>query len=533
MVSIPSSLGVGSGLDTSSLVQQLTAAVKDPKEAVIARRETTNTAKISSLASAVSGIDTFSSSLNALISGGTLFTQPSSSDATIVSAAAIPGARLGALSATLEIRQLAQAQTLVSGNIGSTTGAIGQGTLHLSTANGEFDVTIGSGNDSLEGLAKAINDAGAGLAASIVQDSAGARLVVKSATGAAKAFSMTTTADAAGLGRFAFDGGAATNPMDEAQAAQDAIIVYDGVAVTRATNSVSDLVPGVKLDLKKAAIGTTISLGVTRPTTAITNAVTDFVDAYNSLKSILDEATAARAADGSGGGPLRGDVGIREMQRQLAKLTATTLGGTGTGPKTLAEIGVSTNRDGTLKVDSTKLEAMLASDPDGVEALFNPTQRSSSPLLKITSTVGKTAPGTFAITDVTTSPLSGTIAGFPALVAGNSLIASARSPAAGLVLEVSGPIASATITVDAGVGGALKAIRDALRGADGPLASAQAAAKKETATIADARLEMEARVATYSARLTASFSTMDTRVAAYKATQSYLEQQIKLWTNES
>ena len=533
MTSIAASLGVGSGLDTSALVTQLSAAVRDPKEAVIAKRESVNTAKISALGNAVSGIDAFSSSLTGLVAGGNLFTQPNSSDESIVSASAIAGSRLGSLSATLEIKQLATAQTLVSGNIAGTTSAIGQGTLNLTTANGSFAVTIDGSNDSLEGLAKAINDAGAGLAASIVQDSAGARLVVKSATGAAKAFTMTTTADTAGLGRFAYDAGASTNPMTAAQSARDALIVYDGVTVTRATNSVSDLVPGVKLELKSAAIGTTVSLGATRPTTAITNAVTDFVDAYNSLKSILDEATAPRAADGTGGGALRGDVGIREMQRQLAKLTSTVLGGSGSGPKTLAEIGVSTNRDGTLALDTNKLSAILASDPDGVEALFNPSQSSSSSLLKITSLSGKTAPGSYAISNVTTAPLGGTIAGFPALVSGNSLIASASSPAAGLVLAVTGDVASATITVDAGIGGALKAIRDALRGADGPLASAQAAAKKETTTIADDRAKMEERVTTYTTRLTTAFSTMDTRVAAYKATQSYMEQQIKLWTNDS
>ncbi|TVV73180.1 flagellar filament capping protein FliD [Sphingomonas solaris] len=532
MTSIASSLGVGSGLDTTSIVEKLTAAVKEPKEAAIKKRETTNTAKISSLASAVSGIDTFSTSLTALISGGTLFTQPNSSDTSIVSASAIAGARIGNLSATLEIKQLAQAQTVVSGNLGGNTATVGAGTLTLTTANGTFDITT-SETDTLDDLAKKISGAGAGLAASVVQDSKGARLVVKSATGAAKAFTVTTDAAADGLGRFTYDAAATSNPTSLAQKPQDATIVYDGVEVTRATNSISDLVPGVKLDLKKAAEGTTVTLGTTRPTTAITNAVTDFVDTYNALKSILDEATASRAADGSGGGPLRGDYGIRDMQRQLSKLTSTVLGGSGTGPKTLAEIGVSTNRDGSLALDTAKLNSMLASDPDGVEALFNPTQTSSSPLLKIGSVVGRTAPGSYKIENVTTSPLAGTIAGFPALVSGTSLIASASSPAAGLVLNVSGDVASATITIDAGIGGALKAIRDSLRGTDGALATAQAAAKKETTPIPDAGLKREEGVPAYSNRLSTSFGTMDTRVAAYKATQSYLDQQIKLWTNDS
>ncbi|MET0270195.1 MAG: flagellar filament capping protein FliD, partial [Sphingomonas sp.] len=381
MTSIASSLGVGSGLDSAAIVEKLTAAVKAPKEAVIAKREATNTAKISALGNAANGIDAFSSSLSTLIAGGALFTQPSSSDAGIVSASAIAGARLGDLSATLEIRQLAQAQTVVSANVSAGTAAVGAGTLTLATANGTFDITT-SGTDTLDDLAKAISGAGAGLAASVVSDGNGARLVVKSATGAAKTFTLSTTAAAGGLGRFAYDATKADTPMTLAQQAQDAVIVYDGVTVSRATNSVSDLIPGVKLDLKKAAVGATVSLGATRPTSAITDAVNDFVSAFNSLKSILDEASAARSADGAGGGALRGDFGIREMQRQLTKLTSTPLTSGGSGPKTLAEIGVRTNRDGTLAVDATKLSAMLASDPEGVEALFNPGQSSSSPLVK-------------------------------------------------------------------------------------------------------------------------------------------------------
>lgn len=531
MTSIAASLGIGSGLDTAGIIDKLTTAVKAPKEAAIARREATNTARISSLGKAVSGIDLFSSSLSALVSGGTLFTQPSVSDGAIVSASAIPGARLGALSATLEVRQLAQAQTVVSDALASSAAAVGAGTLTLTTANGTFEITTGAA-DTLDDLAGRISAAGAGLAASVLSDGDGARLVVKSATGAAKAFTLSTTADAAGLGRFAYDAADADTPMALAQGAQDAVIVYDGVRVTRPTNSVSDLVPGVKLDLRKAAEGSPVTLGATRPTAAITDAVNDFVSTFNSLKTILDEATAARAADGSGGGALRGDFGIREMQRQLTRLSSTPLRTGGSGPKTLAEIGVRTNRDGTLAVDAAKLSAMLASDPEGVEALFNPAQSSSSPLVKIGSAVGRAAPGTYTVENLTASPPSGTIAGFPALVSGNSLIASAKSPAAGLVLTVTGDVASATITVDAGIGGALKAIRDSLRGADGPLANAQAAAKKEATAIAGDRVRMEERVTAYTDRLAASFTTMDRRVAAYKSTQDYLEQQIKLWTND-
>lgn len=528
MTSIAASLGIGSGIDTVKLVEDLTTATRAPKEAAIARREALNSAKISALGAASGGIDNFASSLTALIAGGSLFTQPTSSEAGILGVSALPGSRLGALSAQIEVRQLAQAQTLVSTNHAGASAAIGQGTLTLNTANGSFAVTIDSSNATLDGLARAINAAtGSGVTANIVSDTNGARLVLKSATGAAQAF--TVTADAA-LADFAYDP-LVSGGMTRAQTAQDAIVRLDGVDVQRATNSFSDLVPGVKFDLKKAAIGTVVTLGSARPTAEIRAAMGDFVTAFNELKKVLDEATAARAADGSGGGALRGDAGIRELQRQLSQLSSTVLA-SGGGPATLAEIGIRTNRDGSLSLDTARLDAMLASNPDGVEAMFNPVQTSSSPLIAITSALGATKPGTYTLTNVVVSPPSATIAGFAALPLVDGLAASVQSPAYGLIIKPLGDVASATITVDAGLGGALKAIRDALRATNGPLAATQSGIDAEKKAVAEDRLKMEARLTVYHDQLVKSFTAMETRVSAFKATQSYLDQQIKLWTRD-
>jgi flagellar hook-associated protein 2 len=111
--------------------------------------------------------------------------------------------------------------------------------------------------------------------------------------------------------------------MIQAQASQDAIVRLDGVEVMRTSNSFKDLIPGVQIDLKRAAPGTSISLGVTRPTAAIEQAVGDFVAAYNELMKALNAATAA-GVDGAGG-PLRGDLSVREMKRQLAEIPSKVL----------------------------------------------------------------------------------------------------------------------------------------------------------------------------------------------------------------
>ncbi|MDX3885716.1 MULTISPECIES: flagellar filament capping protein FliD [Sphingomonas] len=530
MTSIASTLGVGSGIDTATLVEQLAAASKKPKEDLIAKREEANSAKISALGNISSAIDSFASALSSLISGGSLFTQATSSDTGVVAASALAGSRIGNLSVQMEVRQLAAAQSIASGSYAGATSPIGQGQMTLTTAKGSFAITVDAANDSLAGLARAINAAGAGVTASVIQDTTGSRLVIKGATGAAQAFSLSVDPSAdAGLQAFAFDPASydAGNPsgMSLAQAAQDAIVRVDGVEVTRTSNSFSDLVPGVKIDLRKAAAGTVITIGSSRPTAAISQAVSDFVAAYNELKSMLDAATAA------GAGALRGDVGLREMQRQLAKLPTTVLSSAG-GPATLAEIGVRTQRDGTLAVDGARLASILASDPDGVEALFNPGQTASSPLIRIVSPYGAVKPGTYTVSDlVAGDPASGKIEGFLGVVSGSQLSSSIAAKSKGLVIEPLGNLAEGTITVDLGLGGALQAIRDALRASGGPLATTQARLATESKTIAKDREKMETRESAYHDQLVRQFTAMDSRVAAFKATQSYLDQQIKMWTS--
>jgi flagellar hook-associated protein 2 len=233
---------------------------------------------------------------------------------------------------------------------------------------------------------------------------------------------------------------------------------------------------------------------------------------------------------------LRGDLGVREMRAGLARLPTMILSSEGDGPKTLAEIGVRTNRDGTLSLDSGRLASVMASDPGGVEALFNPGQRSSSALLSINSLVGKVKPGTYTVTNVVPGvsggDATGLIDGLAMLGAGDNLIAPAGSAALGLILGVGGAVASATITIDAGLGGALQLLRDSLRAANGPFVGSNDRLAAEAKTIAKDRDALETRSEKYYNQLLASFTAMERQVSAFKATQSYLEQQMKMWAND-
>src|SRR3569833_2517071 len=130
--SIASTLGVGSGIDIKSRVDSLTAADRAPKDAAIKQREDANTAKISSLAEIANGIDTFASALTGLIGGGSLFSQPSVSDSSILSATTVAGTQLGNLSGQIEVVQRAKLQSLLSASV-DPTAAVGQGDLTRAT----------------------------------------------------------------------------------------------------------------------------------------------------------------------------------------------------------------------------------------------------------------------------------------------------------------------------------------------------------------------------------------------------------------
>lgn len=524
MVSIATTLGTGSGIDTQQLVKDLAAASKAPKEAAIKAKETANTARVSALGEASSGIETFATSLSSLLSGGSLYTQPTSSNASAVTVSALAGSRLNGLSASIQVNRLATAQSLVSASV--SRDATFSGGMSIKVGSGAaFDITVPANDNSLAGVARAITASGKGVTASVVTQGTTAKLVVKGASGAESAFTLTGTGDLAQFGFPATDGVG----MTSTQSAQDAEVVIDGVTTTRASNSISDLIDGVKIDLK-ATTTTSVAIGAEQPTASIRTAVEDFAAAYNELKTKLDALTTS-GSGGSGAGALRADNGVKEMQRQLARITSTILS-SGTGPKTLAEIGVKTARDGTLSVDTTVLDKKLAEDPEGVEALFNPAQRSSDPLVTITSAMGKAKPGTYQITDIVngTSP-SAKINGTQAVSIGGVLSGSGVTSAAGLSFTVKDGVTSATITVDAGLGGALQTIRDQLKATNGPLFNSYSSASAEAKELAKSRTAMEARDATYTKQLTTSFTKMDSRVAALKATQAYLTQQVALWTN--
>lgn len=450
--SIANSLGFGSGIDTQQLVKDLAAASREPKVERVTTLAKQNNAKISALAQAKSDLDGFADSLGQMVSDGTLRSTPTVSDESILGATARAGMTADSFSATVEVTQLARAQTVYSAIVADKAAAIGQGTMTLTIGGVAKTITIGATNDSLDGLANAINASGAGVTASIVADDGGYRMIVKGPTGEANAFTLETATPA--LTGFAYGTGGG---MTLGQSAANANFTIDGVAFSRASNIVDDVVPGMSLTLKKAASGQPVDIGASRPLDLIKQTVGDFVSVYNQLKNSLKTASGQAGAA----------TGLRELERELQALVGKVLTSHGSINK-LTDIGISTTRDGLLSLDSAKLEKALATDAGAVEALFNPRRD-----------------------------------------------------------------ATHTETSDPGIAFALDAIRDKAIATDGAIDRVSKSLDARKESLADALEKIEEREDAYAARLEKQFGGLDAKLAAFKATQSYLEQQIEMWTNQN
>lgn len=365
------------GVNSASLVNDLVNASLEPKQSDVRERQNLNQARISALASASSALDTFSTALTEVLNGRQFSGTLVSSRGDLVTASFIPGQKPQGLPATVQVTQLASAQSMVSATSLAAGAQVGEGTLTIATAAGSFDVVIDSTNNSLDGLRDAINAAESGVTASIVTDNSGSRLVLRGREGSANTFTVTGSGGAAALDAFAFPpaGGAG---MTSVTSAGDSIIQVNGIQLTNSSNQVDTAVPGVRINLLAAAPGTNIVVSGDQPTSSVKDVLTEFVEAYNDLRNALNTATAP-GLDGASGGPLAGERAARDMMRAMASLTTKPLTDDG-AYRSLADIGIRTNRDGTLTLDNVKFDRALAADPDGIAKMLEPaTPTATSP----------------------------------------------------------------------------------------------------------------------------------------------------------
>jgi flagellar hook-associated protein 2 len=395
----------GSVINVSELVSELVSATQSPQESIISNQTQAVTSEISAVGSLQSALSTFQSSLSALDTPDAFGSESAiSSNTAAFTATAGSDAVLGSYS--VSVTQLAQAQQLVSSPfVGGGSAATGTGTLQLSLGGTSFSVTIDASNDTVAGVAGAINSAtgNPGIEASVVTGSDGAHLVLTSSlTGASNTIQVSETDGGTGLSDLTYGAGNTDNYTEPAGSApQDAEFSIAGVAYTSASNTVTDTLSGVTLSL----IGTTTttsSSGTTTDTPATLTVATNtsdivtniqaFVSAYNTMQSSLASLGSYSSTTGQAG-PMLGNPLLLGIQNEL---NSALYGIVDTGSSTynsLASIGITTNSDGSLSLNQTTLSTALSADYSAVSQLFSGTTGIATSLnSQITSDLGSGGP---------------------------------------------------------------------------------------------------------------------------------------------
>ena len=316
-----------------------------------------------------------------------------SSDDSIISATATNVASTGNYSIT--VSTLAQAKSMASAGFADiSTTQTGTGTLVITTgANDPITINVDSSNNTLTGLRNAINAANAGVTASILNDGSATPyrlLITASESGTANAFIMTEN----------LSGGQVLS-LTQTLAAADAQFVVNGVSMTNSSNTISDVISGVTFLLKNPS-ATAVTLAVGRDISSIISALKEFVSAYNDVNSFISSQFTYNATTKQAG-LLSGDSTLRRIQTNLQNQLIQAVTNRFTSFSVANQIGIEFDRDGSLSLNETQLEAVLASDFTGVAALLlgdgTPASRITTSDSRV-SYAGKTAatqPGTYHV----------------------------------------------------------------------------------------------------------------------------------------
>jgi len=449
-----SSPGVGSNLDVNGIVSKLMSVESQPLTQ-LTKKEATYQAKLSAYGNLKSALSSFQGALSTL-NNPSKFTALSASvsDSTVMSASASSVAAPG--SHAVEVTQLAQAQAMRTNfTAANVTDVVGTGTLtfYFGTDNagvftpnpdkGAQTVTIDPEDNTLAGVRDAINSANIGVSASIINDGTTNRLVLASASGAANSLKIAVAdgdgnnTDMSGLSQLAYDPEGVKN-MVETLAAKNSTVVVDGITISSSTNQVSTAIQGVTLNLAKTNVGSPTTVTTSRDTGSVTSAVEGFVKSYNDLAKTIKDLTSYDTKT-KVAGTLLGDSVVRSVQSQIRGVLNTAIRDLNGENTTLSSIGVSFQKDGSLKLDSGKLSAAVNSDSTRVAGLFAAVGKAEDGLIQYASSTSSTLPGSYAIDNVVPAT-QGNVVG--ASAAGLTITAGVDD---GLSMTVDGVTASVTL----------------------------------------------------------------------------------------
>ena len=538
---ILSKIGVGSGLDTSALIEALVEADTVAQKENLDKLEENAKSKISAFSVLKSNLKDFKDIVSQIQSQQQYGFVGQSSDATVATLTA-SGSKAGStINSSLTVTTLATSHSLTGPSYNSPTATVGARTLTINfgtwsadptsgggqsfTSNGQDQIQITTSSSStLVDLRDAINSAATDsdsdgekdVNASIIFDGTNYMLMLKSESGASNEMKISDNHASPTYAYDATDGAQLTQRV----AGIDAAFTVDGISMTRSSNSFDDLFDGFTLDLKKTS-SSAIRISSEVDLDSVKTLVEGYVGTYNEVMQSLTIMGQNDMVDDENDGALIGDSTLREVKAELREMSSTAIGGYEGGPYYLSFLGVSTQRDGSLNFDPKKLETQFKAKPETVRAFFTNNYATSNSNITIKAfDFVNTKPGSY---EFTTDGSTHSIGGVSATKSGDVYSVASGNPQ-GLSIEVTNGsgVTSGTIYYGKSFLNLLTDKLDNYLKFNSIIDTRMNNLNDTIRTVSDKRIALESRIEKLTQRYATQYSAMESTVAQFQETGNML-----------
>ena len=445
---------------------------------------------------------------------------------------------LMATSSRSKISSLASSHTLVTASYDNSGSTVGAGSLTIDfgtwsttssandtfTANTESAVTVNTtSSTTLTQLRDSINNATDNAEATILYNGTGYVLVIKGKSGASNEVRVTPGAGSTSTLTNNFSYTASTKNLTQTLDGTDASFSVDGISMTRPSNSIKDLFKGYTLELEKTS-SSAVNISSSQNLTTINNLLDNFIEAYNSVYANITLMTNASFSSDESTGPLAGDSLARSIQRELRSFTTQSITGYENGPYSMSLLGIQTNRDGSIALNTNTLKNSFEANPKIVDAIFKDQLTSDNAEVEVTTIGTDTLPGSYAITkDSGNYNIDGV-----QMTANGTLYTSGSGNSNGMVVNIaSSDVTSANIYYGHSL---MRKIDESLTNFlayNGDINNRISNLNTKLGDFTEQKTSLEERMDRLTERYTLQFASMEQSIAGMKETGNYLDQMLK------
>ncbi len=539
-------LGVGSGLDTTSLIEALVNAETEGVKESLDNKETEYKAQISAFSQIKNNLKVFNENLEIIQKNNSLGYAGSSSDKTVATFTVNGNQASQSVNSSLTVSSLASAHTLTGPALSSPGTTVGARQISISFGTWSADPTQGGGQShssngmttvtvnptsttTLTQLRDMINSAASDsnsdgeqdVTATILYDGSNYMLSLKSQFGSAN--EMKVTDNHASSPVYAYDTSDGAQ-LTQRVAGTNASFNVDGISMTRPSNSIDDLYAGMTLDLfstsdSAVTIKSEVDLASAR------TAITDFVTTYNDVMKSLQSYRESDPTDDEKKGLLAGDSLLRSIMNEMRRSSATPIAGYEGGPYYLSNLGVKTMRDGTLSfADPDMLDRQFKNNAESLRSFFKDQIVSdSTDIVPIRYSIADTKPGSYA---VSVSSGTATVGGVSTSASGSTYTVASGDPN-GIALTINSSNTSGTIHYGRSFITLLQDKLDTFLKFNGLIYSKVESANQRLSELAQKQENLDDRIAALYSRYETQYSAMETAIAGLNETSSLLENAFK------